>query len=93
MIGLWTFKPDGRPVITPTVAGGVFLGMHQQSIGDSLVKTFLGAVGLSLRVYQIGAGSFTWTTGADAAGNPYLSFSPMPATFNGGPLRLLVFAA
>ncbi|WFR77825.1 hypothetical protein P9875_19100 [Janthinobacterium rivuli] len=92
MIGLWTFTTDGRPVITPTVAGGVFLGMHQQKVGDPLVRTFHGAVGLALRVYQVHGGSFTWVVGQDGAGNPQLIFTAHPATFNGGPILLLVFA-
>lgn len=94
MTGIWTFKPkpDGRPVITPTVAGGVFLGMHQQKVGDPLVRTFYGAVGLALRVYQVYGGSFTWAAGQDGDGNPRLTFTAQPATFNGGPLLLLVFA-
>lgn len=92
MIGLWTFKPDRRPVITPTVAGGVFLGMHQQNIGDSLVKTFYGAPGLALRVFQVNAGSCTWSTGADASGNPQIYFTALPPTFNGGSALFLVFA-
>jgi len=66
--------------------------MHQQLIGDSLIKTFYNAVGLKLLVYQIGAGSFTWTTGQDAAGNPQIYFTALPMTFNSGPALLLVFA-
>ncbi|MDN2671403.1 hypothetical protein OX459_08370 [Janthinobacterium sp. SUN026] len=91
-MSIWTFKPDGRPVITPNVAGGVFLSMHQQNVGDPLVKTFYGATGLSLRVYQLGAGSFTWIAGIDADANPTLTFSQLSATLNGGSALLLVFA-
>lgn len=90
-MSIWTFR-NGQPIITPAVAGGVFLGIHQQNIGDPAVKTFAGAIGLSLRVYPVGAGSFTWTAGADAAGNPTITFTALPATFNGGAATLLVFA-
>lgn len=90
-MSIWTFH-NGRPVITPDVAGGVLLSMHQQNVGDPALKTFYGAVGLSLRVFQVGPGSHTWIAGADAAGNPTVTFTQLPATFNGGSTLLLVFA-
>ena len=92
MTGIWTFKPDGRPVITPTVAGGVFLGMHQQKSGDPLIKTFLGVAGLKLRVYQVGTGSFVWDTGNDADGNPTITFYAQSTPFGERDALLLVFA-
>lgn len=92
MNGIWTFKHDGTPIITPAVAGGVFLGMHLQKSGDPLIKTFLGAAGLKLRVYQVGAGSFVWDAGNDADGNPTITFYEQSTTLGEQGVLLLVFA-
>ncbi len=91
--GLTTYKADGTAIITPFDAGGVFVEqrVRQVSAGSGTI-TYSNLTGFSLRVVQVYAGSFTWTTGTDGSGNPTITFTLLPTTYNGGEIRLLVFA-
>lgn len=91
-MGLHTWKADGTPVITPLGEGGVFVQEVYRPVGDSITITYPQLNGLQLRVYQVLAGSYTWATGTDGSGNPTLTLTALPATLNGGAIRLLVFA-
>jgi hypothetical protein len=91
--GLTTWKADGTAVITPLGAGGLFVEarVRLRAAGAGTV-TYSGLNGRTLRVFQVYAGEFTWTTGVDGSGNPTLTFTLLPVTLNGGEIRLLVFA-
>lgn len=91
--GLTTWKADGTPVITPQGAGGVYVEtlVREQGAG-AITVTYPSLAGMSLRVFQVSAGSYTWSIGIGAGSIPYITLAPLPATFNGGPLYLMVFA-
>lgn len=91
--GFRTWRADGTPIITPNDAGGVFADMvvRQPEEGSGSI-TYTELNGQHLRVFQVYPGAFTWTTGVDAAGNPFIYFTRNTATILDSEIRLLVFA-
>jgi len=83
---------NGIPNITPDGAGGVYLETLTQTRSMALTRTYTGIVGMSLRVFQVGAGGFTWATGVDGSGNPYITFTAIASTYNEQTAILLMFA-
>ncbi len=90
--GLITFKSDGTPILTPDGAGGVYVETVIGTAGVGATRTYTGLTGMSLRVFQVAAGSHSWATGVDGSGNPTLTLTPIADNPNGGSV-LLVFAA
>jgi hypothetical protein len=92
-IGLITWKADGTPVVTAQGGGGVFVEMLSASPGQgSFTKYYSNAIGMVLRVYQVQAGAFTWSTGVDGWGVPYITLSQLEVKNVSGPATLMVFA-
>jgi hypothetical protein len=90
---LKTRNARGEDVITPFSEGGLFVEVIGRSAGEgALSKTYPSLYGMTLRVIQVSAGPFTWSTGVDGAGNPYINLSPQATTILGGSTTLLVFA-
>lgn len=90
---LTTWRSDGRPIITALGKGGVFVETVTRNQGQGAgYFTYSNLVGHTLRIVQITGGSYTWSTGVDAWGQPYLALNPLPPTVHGSLTRLLVFA-
>lgn len=92
-IGLITWKADGTPVVTAQGAGGVFVEMLTVPAGQaSFTKYYSSAIGMTLRVFQVYAGSHTWTTGIDQWGVPYISMTQLALLNISGQSTLMIFA-
>lgn len=91
--GFATWRADGTPIITPADAGGVFLDsiIREPSDGSGTIS-FPTMNGRTLRVFQVARGCYTWATGVDGAGDPYLTLSRTAVSYNDTRIILLVFA-
>ncbi|MDC8756267.1 hypothetical protein [Janthinobacterium fluminis] len=90
--GITTFRASGTPLLVPDGAGGLYIETWVQTASAPLTRSYTNLQGMTLRVFEVWSGCFTWVLGVDGNGAPMIVFSP-PHGANGGTTGLLVFAA
>lgn len=76
--GIQTFK-NGKGIITPDGAGGVFAGLVTFSNTDSTSRvTFTDLDGMNIYPILISGGYHNWVKGIDGNGHPYIEAPGYP---------------
>lgn len=89
---LTTWHADGRKIITAQSKGGVFVETIIRTAGmGSAFITYPNLFGRSLRIFEVHAGSYNWST-SNNNGVPYLALDAVPSSYYDDYINLLVFA-
>jgi hypothetical protein len=80
--GLLTQRPNGMPLIDPTLIGGrVYVGKYTAAAGASASYTFPNIPGHGrLRVLQIAAGGHSYALSTNGSGQAVITFTPYSQT-------------